>query len=140
MLFFLDALTLIYLFLFSLYHIITGIISVFFSNFALKFYKTIYGFHPIEKKQLLMTLKPWGNFAILTGVSGFIVLFNTEKYFIFLLPFALLLSIRVWYRIILRKNFYKDLKVTPLQNWRMIIIQIIGAILFILYFIVKIYQ
>lgn len=103
---------------------------MFFPNFALKFYKTIYGFHPKETEQLKMTLRPWGNFAIMTGVTGFIVLFNLEKFFLFLLPFSLLLLIRIWYRLTLRKQLYKELKVKSIQNWRMIIIQLIGAILF----------
>jgi hypothetical protein len=127
---FVEILTLTYLLLFSVYHIITGVVSVFFPNFALKFYKTIYGFHPKETEQLKMTLRPWGNFAIMTGVTGFIVLFNLEKFFLFLLPFSLLLLIRIWYRLTLRKQLYKELKVKSIQNWRMIIIQLIGAILF----------
>lgn len=126
----LEILTLIYLFLFSLYHVITGTVSVFFPNFALKFYKTLYGFHPKETEQLKITLRPWGNFAIVTGVIGFIVLYDLDRFFLILFPFASLLIIRIWYRLILRKQLYKDLKVTRVQNWRMILIQLLGAILF----------
>ena len=76
----LEIATLIYLFLFSCYHIITGVISVFFPNFAIRFYKMLYGFHPKETEQLKMTLRPWGNFAIVTGVIGFMVLYNIDRY------------------------------------------------------------
>jgi len=127
----LEIATLIYLFLFSCYHIITGVISVFFPNFAIRFYKMLYGFHPKETEQLKMTLRPWGNFAIVTGVIGFMVLYNIDRFFLILFPFALLLSIRIWYRLELRSQLYRDLKVTKLQNWRMIIIQLLGAVLFV---------
>jgi len=126
----LEIATLIYLFLFSCYHIITGVISVFFPNFALRFYRILYGFHPKETEQLKMTLRPWGNFAIAIGVIGFMVLYNMDKFFLILFPFALLLLIRIGYRLKLRSQLYRDLKVTKVQNWRMIIIQLLGIILF----------
>ena len=126
----LNSLTISYLFLFSLYHAITGVVSVFFPDFALRFYRILYGFHPKETEQLKITLRPWGNFAIAIGFIGFIVLFNLEKFFVILFPFALLLLIRVIYRVNLRNQLYKDLKVTKMQNWRMILIQLLGVILF----------
>src|SRR3989344_3976863 len=126
----LEIATLNYLFLFSCYHIITGVISVFFPNFALRFYRILYGFHPKETEQLKMTLRPWGNFAIAIGVIGFMVLYNMDKFFLILFPFALLLLIRIGYRLKLRSQLYRDLKVTKVQNWRMIIIQLLGIILF----------
>lgn len=129
--FIINILTISYLFLFSLYHIITGIVSVIFPNFALRFYKVLYGFHPKETEQLKITLRPWGNFAIAIGIIGFIILYDIERFFIILFPFALLLTIRIFYRFNLRNQLYRDLKVTEVQNWRMIIIQFIGVILFI---------
>ena len=120
-----------YLFLFSLYHIITGIISVFFSDFALKFYKSIYGFQPKETKQLKMTFKPWGNLALVMGIVGFIVFFDLERFSPILFAFSTLLLIRVWYRIVLRAQLYQELGIQKSQNWRMIIIQIIGVVLFL---------
>lgn len=128
---FLGSLSIIYLFFFSLYHVITGIVSVFFSDFALKFYKKIYGFQPKETVQLKMTFKPWGNFALITGFIGFIVLSDLDKYLMILFPFALLLIIRIGYRVLLREELYKNLKINKYQNWRMVIIQLTGAILFV---------
>jgi hypothetical protein len=129
----LDSLAYIYLFLFSLYHLITGIVSVFFSNFAIKFYKKLYGFQPKETKQLKMTLKPWGSFAICVGFVGFIILLNIQKYFLFLIPFSILLVIRIGYRFTFRNELKNYWKVTEFQNWRMILIQVIGVLLFLLF-------
>lgn len=129
----LDTLAFIYLFLFSLYHIIQGIVSVFFPNFAIKFNEALYGFKPKEKEQLKMTFRPWGSFAFSVGVSGFLVLSNMKKYFLFLIPFAVLLIFRASYRFILKKELMGYWKVTKIQNWRMIIIQLLGVILFTIF-------
>lgn len=130
-----DTLTFIYLFLFALYHLITGVVSVFFSDFALKFYKVLYGFQPKETKQLKMTFKPWGSFAISTGIAAFVVLINLERYFLMLIPFAILLILRIGYRLGFRRELKNYWKVSFMQNWRMILIQLIGVILFCLFVI-----
>ena len=97
-----DILTLIYLVIFSVYHIIQGIMSVFYSEKAIKFNEKLYGYKPKETKQLIMNLKPWGSLALAIGVIGLIVALDINKYFIFLLAFAFLLGLRIGYRIIFR--------------------------------------
>jgi len=131
----LDTLAYIYLLLFSIYHIIQGTASVFFPNFAIKFNEVLYGFKPKEKEQLKMTFRPWGSFAFAIGVSGFLVLMNMEEYFLFLIPFIILLIFRAGYRFILKKEIMDYWKVTKIQNWRMIIIQLIGFLLFTIFVI-----
>lgn len=123
----------IYLFLFSLYHILTGVVSVFFSEYSLKIYKKIYGYHPKETKQLVMTFKPWGTMAIGLGLAGFITLVNLEIYYLMLFAFIGVLGIRAGYRFFLRKELYDYWNVKPLQNWRMILIQLIGVLIFVSY-------
>ncbi|MCH7850906.1 MAG: hypothetical protein IH845_04660, partial [Nanoarchaeota archaeon] len=54
---FVEILALVYLLLFSIYHLFTGIVSVFFSEFALKFYKKIYGLEHLAIL-ILKTTKP----------------------------------------------------------------------------------
>lgn len=130
---FVEILALVYLLLFSIYHLFTGIVSVFFSEFALKFYKKIYGFEPKETKLLKMNLKPWGNLALNLGVIGFIIFFNIDRYFLILFAFAFLLIIRIWYRITYRDYMKSELKISSFNNWKLIIIQLVGAVLFILY-------
>ncbi len=130
-------LVIIYLFLFSLYHVLTGVVSVFLSEYSLKIYKKIYGYHPKETKQLVMTFKPWGTMAIGLGVVGFIALFNLEVYYLMLIAFIVVLGIRAGYRVFLRKELYSYWNVKPIQNWRMIIIQLGGVLLFTIFVIGK---
>lgn len=130
---FLESLALIYLFIFSLYHVITGIISVFFPKFSLKFYKAIYGVQPKETEQLLLTFKPWGNLALSTGVIGLFIFFNISLYFPLLIAFCLLLGIRIWYRTIFYSQAKKIFKITPFNNVKMIVIQLLGLFLFFHY-------
>jgi len=80
-----------------------------------------------------MTFRPWGSFAVCVGLAGFISLTNLEKYFLFLIPFIVLLILRVGYRFLLRKQLRDDWGVSRFQNWRMIIIQIIGVLLFVIF-------
>lgn len=134
----LDDLGYIYLFLFSLYHIITGIVAIFTSNFALRFYKTIYGFEPTETKQLLLTFKPWGALALTVGIIGFFVFSNINVYYPLLLAFSVLLLIRATARIIYYKQLHTQHHVTLTQNLRMILIQLLGIFLFIYIFLIKI--
>jgi len=128
-----DNLTLLYLLIFSIYHIIQGVISVFFSREAIKFNEKLYGYRPRETKELIMNLKPWGSLAFVVGITGLIVALDINKYFIFLLAFASLLGLRIGYRIIFRNSIYNYWQVSLWQNWRTILIQIIGIILFLLY-------
>ncbi len=133
----LDLLAAVYLFLFSFYHVIQGFLSVFFSDYALKFNEAVYGFHSKEKEQLKMTFKPWGSFSIAIGIIGFLVLFDLEKYFIILIGFASLLLLRAGYRVSLREKIYVYWKASPFQNWRMIVIQLIGIALFLTFVITR---
>lgn len=130
-----DILSLIYLVIFSIYHIIQGVMSVFFSEKAIKFNEKLYGYKPKETEQLIMNLKPWGSLALVVGVIGLIVALDIDRYFIFLLAFAFLLGLRIGYRVIFRKKIYGYWKVSLWQNWRTILIQIIGIILFSLFVI-----
>lgn len=134
----LNFITVIYLFLFSLYHILTGILSVFFSKSALRFYRVIYGFQPAETNQLLLIMKPWGNLALAIGIIGFITVFNINSYYPIMFAFVILLTIRIGYRIMLRRKLKIIFKISPSQNWRIIVIQILGAIIFLAFIFSKI--
>ena len=124
-----EILGLVYLWCFSLYHVVTGFVSVMMPNFALKFYRTLYGFQPIETKQLQITLRPWGNLAFVIGVIGFIVISDLKRFGPICLAFSVLLAIRIFYRLAMRRQLYEDIKVTPFQNWRMIFLQALGVVL-----------
>ena len=129
----LDWLAVASLVLFSIYHVLTGVIGGAFSEYSLKFYKAIYGFQPRETEQLLMTFKPWGTLAFVVGLMGFVMLLDIERYSLMFIPMAALLVLRMGYRFYWRQKMYDFWKITPAQNWRQIIIQFTGAVLFILY-------
>ena len=113
---FIEYAAISYLFLFSLYHVITGIISVFFPKFALKFNKLVYGFKPSDIPQYLLIVRPWGNFALSVGIIGFIVLIKLDDYYLILFAFIILLLIRIGYRIVLRDEIKKTFKIGYHQN------------------------
>lgn len=125
----------IYLLLFSIYHTIQGFISVFFSEFAIDLNRKIYGYKPKETEQLKMNFKPWGSLAFVVGIIGLIVFFNLNNCFIILPAFAFLLFLRMSYRIIYKKEIRDYWQVTIFQNFRAIMIQVIGIVLFILLFL-----
>ena len=135
---FIEFLTIGYLFLFSLYHIVTGVTSVFFPRLALKFNKILYGFQPTDTIQYFLIVRPWGNLALAVGIIGFIVLVNLDKYYPILFVFIILLLIRIGYRIILRKELKKTFKISYAQNLRAILIQIAGIVIFLVFSIIKI--
>lgn len=117
----------VYLFVFSTYHVVTGVVSVFFPEFSVKFYRVLYHFEPIETKQYFLMLKPWGALSIFAGITGFLVLFGLERFYPLLMPFVLLISIRVAYRLIFRKQiadyFQVDLR-RNLTNIGMLVIDL----------------
>ena len=129
----LDWLAVAGLVLFTIYHVLTGIIGGAFSKYSLKFYKAIYGFQPRETEQLLMTFKPWGTLAFVVGLMGFVMLLDIERYSLMFIPMATLLVLRMGYRLYWRQNMYDFWQISPAQNWRQITIQFIGAVLFIIY-------
>src|SRR5262245_31800818 len=52
-----------YVVVLSAYHLFTGAISYFTPGFALRCYRGAYGCDPIERRHLLIILRPWGALA-----------------------------------------------------------------------------
>tara|TARA_Y100000310_G_scaffold78020_1_gene74594 strand:+ start:4591 stop:5001 length:411 start_codon:yes stop_codon:yes gene_type:complete len=103
------------IFILSLYHTVTAIIAIFFTNFSTKFYEWMYGFHFRGNDQLLLSFKPWGTFALFSGLIGFIFWWDPIKYQLLSYPFIILLLFRVSYRFILRKKIKVHFN-TPLKR------------------------
>ena len=97
----------IYLLFLSLYHVTTGIISYFFPVFAIQFYKKIYGCEAEHREQLIINLRPWGALALFAGITGLFAAWNPVRYLGVIIALAVLLSLRVLYRIVLRKQMNK---------------------------------
>ena len=120
-----------YLYIFAIYHIITGIISVWFAGFALKVYKTIYGFEANDETQLCLVLKPWGNLALCFGLLTSVLIITDSVSQMILVVLSLLLAIRIYYRLVFRSTMKKHFKISSAQNYKMVLIQLLGILLFI---------
>lgn len=130
------SLALAYFAVFNLYHIVTGTVSVFFPEFSIRFYKALYHFEPIERKQYFLMLKPWGALSIHAGVLGFFVLSNLERYYPLLIPYFLLISIRAAYRILFRKEIAALFEVDLRRNITNIGMLVLDLLVFALLFYV----
>jgi hypothetical protein len=91
-----------YLALLSGYHLWTGAISFFAPEFALRFYRGMYGCEPVERRHLLIVMRPWGALAIFAGLAGFGVFFEPGARPWIVGATAVLLALRIGYRVMLR--------------------------------------
>lgn len=89
-----EILCVSYLIALSVYHLFTGIASVFFTDFALKFYRSFYAFSPTDSSLLRMVLKPWGALAIFAGCVGLIAARDPHRSSGLIASLAALLAIR----------------------------------------------
>jgi hypothetical protein len=100
-----DPLCRAYLWLISVYHVMTGIISFGFPEFAMSFYRKLYGCNPVERRHLALVLKPWGALAVFAGVCGLFAATDPRRYIGVVAGLALLLLLRLIYRAV----FYRQL-------------------------------
>ena len=105
-----------YVSLLSIYHVFTGVISMFFPNFAFYFYKKFYGCDPLSKDMLVIVLKPWGALSIFAGIMGLFAVYDPERYIGVIVSLVLLLFLRIYYRLFFEKDLYSKGKISPLRN------------------------
>ena len=89
----------IYLAVLSTYHVCSGVLSFFFGNAAMRFYKAFYGTDPIERRHLLLILKPWGALSIAIGIAGGAAVPQPEAHRGTVLALLVLLMLRITYRV-----------------------------------------
>lgn len=82
----------------SVYHVVTGIVSVFFPDFSERFYQVLYHFHPTMTEQYKLVLKPWGALALCAGITGLYAARDPRRYRGVVVAIAILLALRVGYR------------------------------------------
>jgi hypothetical protein len=119
----------VFLYLFSLYHVITGIISMFFPNFAMSFYKSLYGYDPIERKHLVLILKPWGALAAFAGFVGLFAARDPKRYLGVVLGLALLLLLRIYYRLRFERELLSVGGIPPQRNRVSLAILLFGVLI-----------
>ena len=104
-----------YLVLLSAYHVATGLISFSAPQLALKFYRSAYGCEPVERRHLLIILRPWGALAVFAGLAGFSALTCPPARSWIEASLIALLSMRVAYRVGLRDEL-REISGIPLRN------------------------
>jgi hypothetical protein len=107
----------IYLAILSSYHVLTGLISFGFPGFAMRFYKTLYGCDPAERRQLTLVMKPWGALALFAGISGGFAAVDPQRYRGVVAALLLLLVLRVVYRFWCREELQLVGQIASHRNW-----------------------
>jgi hypothetical protein len=101
----------------SLYHLLSGALSYFVPDVAMRFYRRLYDCNPIEQRHLRIILRPWGALAIFAGVAGLGTLPNPTRAPWLLGGLALLLGLRIGYRIHLQQELRAISGIAPRRNW-----------------------
>ncbi|HQF37544.1 MAG TPA: hypothetical protein PK322_00335 [Opitutaceae bacterium] len=92
----------IYLAVLSGYHVLTGIVSFAFPQFAFRFYAALYACNPAERRQLVLVMKPWGALALCAGVAGLFAAADPVRYWGVVAALWLLLVLRIVFRLVWR--------------------------------------
>lgn len=89
----------VYLAVLSMYHVLSGALSYFWSDAAMRFYKAFYGSDPVERRHLWLILKPWGALSICAGIAGLSAVPDPREHRGVVLAILVLLMLRIGYRL-----------------------------------------
>ena len=116
-----------YLFVLSAYHLWTGSVSYMCPGLAMKFYHRFYDCNPVEQRHLRIILRPWGALALFAGLVGMAAVKEPSRHPAILGSLALLLLLRIGYRIGLRAELREISGIAPHRNWTSIACLAFGA-------------
>jgi len=119
----------VYLALLSTYHVASGVLSYFFGPFALRFYKSFYGTDPIERRHLLLILKPWGALSLCVGLMGWTAVPDPAAHRGVVAALLLLLLLRIAYRVTQRHELWAISRVSGGHNARSLGLLALGALI-----------
>jgi hypothetical protein len=105
-----------YLAILSVYHVWTGAISYFAPEFALRFYRGMYGCDPVERRHLVLVMRPWGALAIFAGLAGGVAFIEPGARPWIVAATALLLALRIGYRLVLRRELAEIARIERRRN------------------------
>lgn len=105
-----------YLCVLSVYHLFTGIVSMFFPDFAMNFYRWFYRCEPADRADLFLILKPWGALAAFAGVVGLFAAVDPTRYQGVIIGLILLLLFRIYYRLAFARRLEQHANITPRRN------------------------
>ena len=83
----------------------------------MKFYRRLYDCNPLEQRHLQIILRPWGALAIFAGLAGMTAVAEPARHPAILGGLALLLVLRIGYRLGLRAELREISGIAPRRNW-----------------------
>lgn len=111
-----SAIASLYLGALSAYHMVSGALSFFAPGLALRLYRGAYGCDPVERRHLLIILRPWGALAVFAGLAGFAALAVPACRHWIEAALIVLLVMRVAYRLALGKELWEISGIPPRRN------------------------
>lgn len=105
-----------YLCILSMYHLFTGIVSMFFPGFAMEFYRWFYRCEPSQRQDLYLILKPWGALAAFAGVAGLYAAVDPLRYRGVILGLIFLLCFRIYYRLTFARGLEQHARIPTQRN------------------------
>lgn len=124
-----------YLYILSGYHLFTGVVSMFFPGFAMRFYKWFYGCEPPDREDLYLILKPWGALAAFAGIAGLYAAEDPHRYRGVILGLILLLSFRIYYRMAFAGKLAKHARIPRRRNMLNVGMIALGAVILISWYL-----
>lgn len=106
----------VYLAVLSSYHVLTGIVSFAFPQFAFRFYAALYACNPVERRQLVLVMKPWGALALCAGVVGLFAAADPVRYWGVVAALWLLLVLRMVFRLVWRAELAEVGRIPAQRN------------------------
>ena len=106
----------VYLAVLSSYHVLTGIVSFAFPQFAFRFYAALYACNPVERRQLVLVMKPWGALALCAGVVGLFAAADPVRYWGVDAALWLLLVLRMVFRLVWRAELAEVGRIPAQRN------------------------
>lgn len=105
-----------YLLFISCYHVATGVVSMFFPRFAMRFYRGLYACNPVESRHVALILKPWGALSAFAGFVGIIAWQDPGRYSGVVLGIIFLLLYRFYYRAKFEHQLFAISGIPPHRN------------------------
>jgi hypothetical protein len=127
----------IYLAVISTYHVASGLLSFFFSDAAMRFYKAFYGTDPAERRHLLLILKPWGALSICAGVAGWSAVPDPHTHRGVVLAILVLLALRITYRLRFRAELAEVSRIPPRRNLMNVMLLVAGTVIIGAWFVME---
>lgn len=127
-----------YMIILSIFYISEGLMSIFFINLSTKFTRWFYGFDSKLERKFILICKPWGSNVFIAGVLALFVFSNPSRYIGGAICLAILLSLRIYYRLRFREDIKKEFKTPLYRNYISVLLLLYGMVSILLWLIKEI--